>query len=413
MKKITVVGAGIIGLSVAYYLHKEGAEVTVVDRQPEGDKTSFGNAGGIAVTEVIPAAVPGIFMKVPGWMLDPLGPLAVRPAHALKLLPWLLRFYRSGKKDEFMRIYRSLSVLNSRVYNDLLPMLEDTGLMKELHRDGALTVYETEAGYNAEKHEWELREQAGIRVQHMTGDEARALEPALSSKVTHAVFTPQWSHINDPKVIVDELRGWLIKQGVNVIKGDVGEIQTAGAGQQQVKMKDGRTHFADDIVIAAGVWSRKLAEMLGEKSLVESERGYNTTIQDSGVQLSREVIFAERKFVATPLSCGLRIGGAAEFGGINDKPNYKRASSLAKLAEIYLPTLKKTEGIHWAGHRPSTPDSLPVISRSSLHSHVYYAFGHGHLGLTQSATTGRLIADLIYSRPDSLDYTPYSIKRFN
>ncbi len=413
MKKITVIGAGIIGLSVAYYLFKEGAEVTVIDRQPEGDKTSFGNAGGIAVTEVIPAAVPGIFMKVPGWMLDPLGPLAVRPAHALKLLPWLFRFYQAGKKDEFMRIYHALAALNSRVYNDLLPMMEETGLINELHRDGALTVYETSAGYEAEKHEWELREKVGIAVQHMTGDEARALEPALSSKVRHAVFTPQWSHINDPKVIVDELRTWLIGKGVSVIRGEVSEVQPATTGQQRIKMADGATVLADDVVIAAGVWSRKLAGKLGEKSLVESERGYNTTIQDSGVQLSREVIFAERKFVATPLSCGLRIGGAAEFGGINDSPNYKRSASLTKLAEIYLPTLKKTEGTPWAGHRPSTPDSLPVISKSSLHSHVFYAFGHGHLGLTQSATTGRLIADLVFQRPESLDYTPYSIKRFN
>jgi len=413
MKKISVVGAGIIGLSVAYYLHKEGADVTVIDRLPEGDKTSFGNAGGIAVTEVIPAAVPGIFLKVPGWMLDPLGPLAVRPSHAFKLLPWLLRFYKSGKKDEFMRIYGALSALNSRVYNDLLPMLEETGLIKELHREGALTVYETDAGYEAEKHEWALREKVGITVQHMTGDEARALEPALSSKVRHAVFTPQWSHINDPKVMVDKLREWLFDHGVRIIKGEVASINPSLMDEQKIKLEDGRTIFTDEIVIAAGVWSRKLADALGEKSLVESERGYNTTIQDPGVHLSREVIFAERKFVATPLSCGLRIGGAAEFGGINNSPNYQRSSSLAKLAEIYLPTLKKTEGTPWAGHRPSTPDSLPIISRSSRHTHIFYAFGHGHLGLTQSATTGRLIADLIYDRPDSLDFTPYSIKRFN
>lgn len=413
MKKITVVGAGIIGLSVAFYLHKEGAEVTIIDRLPEGDKTSFGNAGGIAVTEVIPAAVPGIFWKVPGWMLDPLGPLTVRPSHALKLLPWLYRFYKAGKKSESMRIHHALSALNKRVYGDLIPMLEETGLIGELHQDGALTVYETDAGFQAEQHEWEMRKKVGIEVQYLSAEEVRVLEPDLGDRVKHGVFTPQWSHINDPKIIVDELRGWLISQGVNVIRGEVEQIITTQSGEQRVAMEDGRILLADDVIVAAGIWSKSLANKLGEKSCVESERGYNTTIDDSGVHLSREVIFAERKFVATPLSCGLRIGGAAEFGGLKARPNFKRSEALAKLAEVYLPSLKKTNGIPWAGHRPSTPDSLPIISRSMRHKHIFYAFGHGHLGLTQSATTGRLVADLVFDKPSNIDFTPYSIQRFN
>lgn len=413
MKNVTVVGAGIIGLSVAYYLWKEGASITVIDRQPDGDKTSYGNAGGIAVTEVIPAAVPGIFWKVPGWMLDPLGPLAVRPAHAIKLLPWLLRFYKAGKKKESERIYKALSALNTRVYGDLLPMLEETGLIGELHQNGALTVYETDEGYEAELHEWEMRRQVGIEARYLTGDEARIMEPDLSQQVRHAVFTPQWSHINDPKVMVDSLRGWLLEKGVRIIQGQVTGIVSQPDQQLEIKLSNGAVNHADDLVIAAGVWSKELALLLGENSSVESERGYNTTVKDSGVNLSREVIFSERKFVATPLSCGLRIGGAAEFGGINDKPNYKRSAALAKLAKIYLPSLISKEGVHWSGHRPSTPDSLPVISRSGLKKHVFYAFGHGHLGLTQSATTGKLIADMVYERPESLDFTPYSIKRFN
>lgn len=413
MKKITVIGAGIIGLSVAYYLHKDGAEVTIIDRLPEGDKTSFGNAGGIAVTEVIPAAVPGIFWKVPGWMLDPLGPLAVRPSHALKLLPWLLRFYKAGKKAESLRIHHALSALNKRVYGDLLPMLEETGLIGELHQEGALTVYETDAGYHAEQHEWEMRKKVGIEVQYLSATEVRALEPALGDRVKHGVFTPQWSHINDPKVIVDKLRQWLINAGVEIVQGEVKAIEPAKGSKQKIAFEDGRIFTADDIVIAAGVWSKSLVGKLGEKSYVESERGYNTTIENSGVTLSREVIFAERKFVATPLSCGLRIGGAAEFGGINNTPNFKRSAALAKLAGIYLPSLKKTQGVSWAGHRPSTPDSLPIISRSMRHQNIFYAFGHGHLGLTQSATTGRLIADLIFNKPTTIDFSPYSIKRFN
>ena len=156
-----------------------------------------------------------------------------------------------------------------------------------------------------------------------------------------------------------------------------------------------------------------LARSLGDRVSLESERGYNTTLPSPGVALAREVIFAERKFVATPLSIGLRIGGAAEFGGLDAKANYRRAEALVKLGSRYLPGLSSDGGITWAGHRPATPDSLPVIGSSPRHANVFYAFGHGHLGLTQAATTGRLIADLVVSRPPPLDLAPYAISRFS
>jgi D-amino-acid dehydrogenase len=152
---------------------------------------------------------------------------------------------------------------------------------------------------------------------------------------------------------------------------------------------------------------------LGERVLIESERGYNTTIPAPGVTLGREIIFAERKFVATPLACGLRIGGAAEFGGLEAAANYKRSRALATLAGLYLPGLATEGGTEWAGHRPTTPDSLPVIGTSRRKPSVVYAFGHGHLGLTQAATTGRLVADLMAGRAPPIDMAPYGIGRFN
>jgi D-amino-acid dehydrogenase len=152
---------------------------------------------------------------------------------------------------------------------------------------------------------------------------------------------------------------------------------------------------------------------VGDRALLESERGYNMTIPNSGITLRRELIFSERKFVASPLTCGLRIGGAAEFGGLEAAPNYKRSQVLAELARRYLPGLKTEGGVSWAGHRPATPDSLPVIGRSDRDSRVFYAFGHGHLGLTQSATTGRLLSRMLFQQPDLIDMTPYRIGRFS
>ena len=147
--------------------------------------------------------------------------------------------------------------------------------------------------------------------------------------------------------------------------------------------------------------------------LLESERGYNTTLPDPGIQLRAEVIFAERKFVATPLAPGLRIGGAAEFAGLEAPPNYARCDALLSLAARYLPGLRADGGTQWMGHRPTTPDSLPVIGRSPRRRDVFYAFGHGHTGLTLGPTTGRLIAGLVAGRPSPLDLAPFAIERFS
>jgi glycine/D-amino acid oxidase-like deaminating enzyme len=411
-ESVVVVGAGILGIATAYHLVREGAAVTIVDRAPEGDKASFGNAGGIAVTEIVPASAPGLAWRVPRWLLDPLGPLAVRPAYALKLVPWLWRFSQAGTPKEVSRIASALSALNSRVYEDLRPMLAETGLSGELNERGALTVYESEQGFRSDAEEWTLKRDHGIATKNLTGEEARDMEPALGAMVHRAVFTPQWSHINDPKHLVYSLREWLRSRGVTFITGDVVDISDPG-GLPQINLADGRCIAAKNVVVAAGAWSAELAKHLGDRVLLESERGYNTTLPDPGVTLRREVIFAERKFVATPLSCGLRIGGAAEFGGLHAEPNFKRCQALVTLATRYLPGLQVRGGTNWAGHRPATPDSLPVIGASPRHPQIFYAFGHGHLGLTQAATTGRLIAGLIRGAPSPIDLTPYAIGRFS
>ncbi|MCR4538851.1 FAD-binding oxidoreductase [Pseudomonas sp. 18.1.10] len=414
MKHVLVIGAGIVGLSTAHHLLKGGARVTLVDRDPEGDKASFGNAGGIAVTEVVPASVPGLLWKVPRWLLDPMGPLAIRAAHAPRLIPWLMRFSRAGRPTEVRRIAQALAALNTRVYTDLLPLLGEHGLLDELQQLGALTVYEQAAAFDGDAAQWALKRAHGVEVLALSGDEARELEPALSPAITRGVFTPQWSHVRDPKILVDKLRQSLVGRGLCIRVGQACDIGSGlGAGALSVKLSDGQQLRADTVVVAAGAWSGQLARCVGDKVLLESERGYNTTFAAPGVALSREVIFAERHFVATPLSCGLRVGGAAEFGGLNAVANFKRSHALARLAAHYLPGLRTECGTCWAGHRPATPDSLPVIGPSPRNPAVIYAFGHGHLGLTQGATTGRLVSDMALDKPPQIDLAPYAISRFN
>ncbi len=411
--RVLVVGSGIVGLAVAYHLVKAGATVEVVDRDPDGDRASHGNAGGIAVTEVIPAATPQVWRRLLPWMLDPLGPLTVRPVHAVRLIPWFARFKHAASETELARITRALAALNARVYDDLVPMLEDVGLRGHLHRSGALTVYETAHGFGRDAAEWESKRSFGIEATELSGDEAREMEPALGSLVSRAVFTPQWSHISDPKRLVIALCAWLRGCNVPIVSGEVMGIERRTDSGVGLRLAGGaKTPEADYVVIAAGAWSGGLARGVGDPVLLESERGYNSTLPEPGVRVGRQLIFAERKFVATPLSVGLRIGGAAEFGGLRAMPNYRRAHALVESARRFLPNLRTDGAVSWAGHRPATPDGLPVIGESHRHPRVLYAFGHGHLGLTQAATTGRLIVERLFGRSTAIDLAPYGIDRF-
>lgn len=408
MSNVLIAGAGIIGLSAARALLAEGHSVTIVDRDPAGDKASFGNAGGLGVTEIVPASVPGLVWKVPGWLCDPLGPLSVRPAHFPKLVPWLARFMQSSSQSEMLRITKALAALTAPVYDDYMPLLEELKLTHELHQVGALWVYETEAAFKADAFDRDLRRSYGIVFDELDGYEARRLEPALGKAVVRAAMTPQWSHFDDPKRVVDRLREFVVAQGVKLVSGEAVAIES-----KQLRLATGKAVDFDQLIIATGAWSARLAKSIGDRVLLESERGYNITIPNSGVSLTREVIFAERKFVATPMDMGLRIGGAAEFAGLETAPNYARSNALAKLARIYLPDLKSEEGTRWMGHRPTTPDSLPVIGRSPHRDDVIHAYGHSHGGLTLGPTTARLIADLVARRQSAIDLSPFSVSRFS
>jgi D-amino-acid dehydrogenase len=402
-----VIGAGIVGLCCARALLRESHAVTVVDRDPAGDKASFGNAGGLGVTEILPAATPGLIWQVPRWLLDPLGPLSIRPRRLPRLTPWLWRFLQSATAGEAVRITAAMAAVLKPVYDDMLPLLAELGLSGDLHRVGALWVYDTKAGFERDAPSHNLRRRHGIEVEAISVAEARRLEPALTSAVGGAVVTPNWSHVSDPKRIVDRLRESLEAQGVSMLQHDV-----TGVDGGAVVTAIGERIAFDRLVVAAGAWSGRIARAAGDRALIESERGYNATLPTPGVRLSREVIFAERQFVATPLDMGLRIGGAAEFAGLDAAPNWKRSEALVTLARHYLPDLDTSGARPWMGNRPTTPDTLPVISRSARHANVFYAFGHGHLGLTLGPTTGRLIADLVMGRESSIDIAPFSITRF-
>jgi D-amino-acid dehydrogenase len=411
--RVTVVGAGIIGLSCAIHLHRAGFRVSVIDRDPEGDRTSYGNAGAVAVAEILPLPEPGIISRLPGFLFDPLGPLSIRLRYMPWLWPYLKHFLKAANPTAFKAGTTAMAALLATAMDDHEALLQTVGLSSQLHRQGGLFVYRTEAGRRAEAEGWALRKGAGLHAEQLDRKAIEALEPALGPEAHCGYFTEDWAHYGDPKLLCEGLLDYLRRNGVEIIAGEIIDFEIKDERPTAIfTAKEAKYEF-DHLVIAAGAWSHKLSAHLGDFYPLETERGYNTTLPNPGVTVSTMTTFSEDQFVMTPMDMGLRIGGAVEFAGLDAPPNYKRAKALLRLAGRYLPGLNTDGGTEWMGHRPSSPDSLPVIDRSSRFRNVYYAFGHGHLGLTGSATTGRIITRLVQDRDPGLDLAPFRITRFN
>jgi D-amino-acid dehydrogenase len=348
---------------------------------------------------------------VPGWLMDPLGPLTIAPNYLVKIMPWLLQVSRAGassKRDAAIAAQASLMKLAE---SEMMALISRSGTKQMLREDGSLELYDSEAAFRASLPGWAFREEHGVPYEHMRGQRLKELQPGLSEKVTAATFSPSWKTVSDPKDFGKALWAYAEKLGCRFVKAEAAIARGTETGALLVT-KAGNEQPFNNLVICAGAWSHRLARQLGDVIPLETERGYNTTLPKTAFDAKRMLIFSAEAFVLTPLENGVRIGGAVELAGLDNPPNFKRADAMLTKAKRYLPELDITGGRQWMGFRPSLPDTLPAIGRSKASSHVLYAFGHGHLGLTQSAATGRLVRDLALGVEPALDLTPYSPQRF-
>jgi D-amino-acid dehydrogenase len=409
---IAVIGAGIIGICAAAHLAEAGSNhVLVIDRTGVCEETSSGNAAAFAFSDILPLAHKGMTAQVPKWLTDPLGPLAIPPAYFLKLAPWLYRFWRAGSPANFESSLAAQASLMRLAEGDWMALMERSGTLPMLREDGALELYESDAEFQASLSGWAARDRYGISYRHLSREELPVYQPGLSDRFTAGTFVPGWKTISDPKDLGKAIWRYAEEKGANFMRGDVGLVLPSGE-RIAIQLRHGRTIMARRVVIAAGAWSHLLARQFGDRIPLETERGYNTTLPAGAFDIKRQLIFSAHGFVITPLATGIRIGGAVELGGIRRPPDFRRSKAMLEKAKRFLPGLDASGGREWMGFRPSLPDSLPVIGRSKHHANVAYAFGHGHLGLTQAAATGRLIRDLVLGHTPSIDLSPFSAQRF-
>ena len=408
---IAVIGAGTVGSSCAWHLGKAGYEVTVIDPVLPGQSCSFGNAGCISPSHIVPFSYPGVTRQIPGWLLDPLGPLFIRWADFPGLIPWFWQFWRSATMEKVEWTCSVQARLMKLVTADFDEILAQTRSSHLRESKGMIALYDSRQGFEAERWKYDLKEKHGFEWQYLSPSEVKIMVPELSLGDGMAVFHPNWQHLLDPGEVTARIAEACFADGGNWLQDRVSRVEASEEGVA-LTTESGKQLQADALVVAAGAWSNQIARQLDYTVPMTAKRGYHSMIGNPGIEIDYPVMSMSHAFVMTPMLNGLRVAGTAEFAALDAEPDYSRAKVLLEQARHYLPGLQCKEVEEWMGQRPMMADSVPVISPSPSRNNVFYAFGHGHYGLTQGPTTGKIITALVSGREPEVDIHDYRFERF-
>lgn len=409
---IAVIGTGIVGVCTAAWLQRDGHQVTFIDPLEPGEACSFGNAGSLSPSACLPVGMPGMWKRVPRWLLDPLGPLTVRWRYAPVVLPWLVRMLQHSTREEVTRIATALRSLLEPIFDCYDPLLAHADAQSLVRRSGCLYVYSSREA--AAQWQWgmNLRRSLGVKLVDVERDELEALEPDLKGRFRFGLLAPDNGSTADPSALVKALHARCIADGARRNGHSAVGFKRQGGRVTGVRLDSGEALAVDGVVVAAGAWSAPLAAALGERVPLETQRGYHVTVRSSNLALRHTVMAVEHNLMVNPMAMGLRLAGTVEFAGLQAPPNYERADALLQQGRHLFPHLDTSEITRWMGHRPCLPDSLPVVGRARGADNAWLAFGHGHMGMCMGASTGREIAHLVAGRAPQVDLTPFRPGRF-
>ncbi|MDO5089909.1 MAG: FAD-dependent oxidoreductase [Cardiobacteriaceae bacterium] len=412
MKETTVIiGAGIIGLAIAVTLCREGVDVLLVEAEEAPCRgASRGNAGHIATEQVYPVADAAMLREIPKMLLDPLGPLRIDWRYLPRLLPWALKTAANLRAAPYAKSHAALLAINNHSLNAWRAFAKHWQLEDLLHVEGSLLTCEKTTTANKLRAHGATLNALGIPSHYLDARELHEREPALAANQLGALFFPDTAHVSDLDAMSSRLLQHFLAMGGRLqthcrILG--GQITDSGIilASEQGEIRAAR------VVIAAGAFAKPLVKNLtGIRVALDTERGYHLMLPSETQRLSIPVSSADRRFIMTPMTGGLRLAGTVEYAGLSAPPNMARAHNLLPLAQgMFHAPLDATAASPWMGCRPTTSDSLPVIDRQGS---VYLAFGHQHLGLTQAAITAEAMAALFFERPPPLNLAPFALQRF-
>lgn len=409
-KSVTVIGAGVVGLSCALWLQKKDFKVTLVDPEIAGSGTSSGNACTIADYACIPVNSPSIFTRLPSLLFSKNSPLTVDPLYALRNLPWLIRFLVCCTPNRVAHSVQELAHLLDKTHEGLNPLLDLTESNDLIAQQGCMYVYKSLREFNAAKADNQIRRDHGVEFNELDSNEIRELEPGLKMTFEKGLLFGKASQVINPQSLSTQFfKSFIANGGLHLIQKVV--AVTDKNSSIEVQLSNGDKFKTDQVVVAAGAFSRDIKGCGAEHLPLDTERGYH--VQYSGLQslLKRPVSWNEAGFYATPMNEGLRIVGTVELAGYKPEKNPNSLRYLQRKAEQMF-DLPRAPDQQWLGFRPTLPDALPAIGYSPVSKRILFAFGHHHLGLTLSGITGKLISELANRETPSQSIAAFDPSRF-
>ena len=414
MKDITIIGGGIIGLCSAYYLHKEGYKVNIIERGDLSDGCSFGNMGYVSPSHFVPLASPGIISQGLKWMLSSTSPFYIKPRLSLDLLQWGYHFWKSSTTATVQKNGPHLIDILQISRGLMSDLTADLGDTFEMEDKGCLMMCKQQKTLDHEFHLADEAEKYGLKVERLTRDAVQQLEPDVEIDVAGAVLFKDDAHLN-PGRLMCSLKSYLEKSGV------LFHLNTTVTGFEKANnaitavITDKGTFYCSEIVLATGSWLPVVAKMMGIKLLLQPGKGYSHTYQHVENNVKYPAILVDGRCAITPWGHQLRIGGTMELSGINNKVLVKRMQGVYDSAKRFYPGLKidfpPTDKI-WSGLRPVTPDGLPYIDRAGKYNNVIIAGGHAMLGISEATGTGKLVTDIIQHKTSDIDVSAFRLNRF-
>jgi glycine/D-amino acid oxidase-like deaminating enzyme len=417
--EVIVVGGGVIGAACAFRLAQAGREVLLLNADGPETAASYGNAGHIATEQLFPLACKEVLGKSWRYLLDADSPLRVRASYLVPLMPWLARFVWAARENAHLRGVAALVALQQSALADMTDLLGDADLGHLLHHNGHLEVFETDAGAQGAQAQAGRLMAYGVQSQPLSAEALRTQVPMLNFGVQGAVQYLGSAHVDDPWAVCQGLLDAMLRNGGTMRKGRAERIVDDAGDSASVVLADGRQLHAHQVLVCAGAWSKPLAASLGYHVPLDTERGYhisvNGLLHGQGGQpfkLLRPVASTERKVIMSSMSMGLRMTGTVEFGGMKLAPDPRRFQLLQRQLVELVPGINTADMRTWMGFRPSLPDHLPVLGAAPRHKHVYFAFGHQHLGLTLAGVTAAVMVELMQRNTSSIDLKPYAVDRW-
>lgn len=411
MKRVVVVGAGIVGVSTAIWLQRKGVDVVLIDRGGPASGTSYGNAGVLAAASVVPVTVPGLIGKAPGMLFDSRQPLFLNWSYLPRLLPWLPRYLSHCNPKQVHKIATALAPILRDCLADHRALAKGTGAEKFITPADYVYAYQSKSHFDADQFAWDVRREHGFQWTEHDAQSYQAYDPAFGDEVGYAACVHNHGRISDPGEYIKTLAGHFKNQGGVVEQAEFRDFILQNKKVRGVKTSDA-TIDCDAMVVATGAWSKALLQKLGLNIPMESERGYHIELFEPSVMPAMPTMIAAGKFVMTPMQGRLRMAGMVEFAGLKAGANRQPLDFLRRYLGELMPDLTWRDSKEWLGHRPAPSDSVPLIGELPGAHGVFVGFGHQHVGLSGGAKTGQLLSQMICDEPTDLDMRMYSPMRF-